>query len=94
MVEIRNGCLSELYMSEAFVFGFRGRANGCRTIGHESPMAGSNITIGDEDEVVVIYQSERGMGPVVVNSYLREPGLPGTLGNNIRAILRKNGFIE
>jgi hypothetical protein len=94
LVQIRNGCLHDLYFSEAFAFGFRSRGNGCRTEGFDSPMAGSNIIIGDKDEVVVIYQAERGKGSLQVISYLAKPGSEGILGKNIRAILKENGFLD
>lgn len=91
LVLARNGCLAELYEA-CHLEGFRGRCYGSRSRKHPSPIPGSNIILGNEDEVVIIYQSERGQGPIEVLSYLRHNGASTLLSQKVKRLLGEAGL--
>lgn len=92
LVEIRNGCLKELY--ERYLFeGFHGRCNGSRAVDNPSPVPGSNIVLGNQYEVVVIYQIDNGRGPIAVIAYKSDPNGPSALAETVRSILVGHGYL-
>ena len=76
----------ELYEEYCFKQGSRGRGNGQVAT---SPHAGSNIWMNDEHECVVVYQADKGRGPLVIRVYSR--GLSGShyISHRVWEIIQK-----
>ena len=64
----------ELYGNYCFENGSRGRGNGKATV---SPLGGSNIWLADVYEVVIIYQTKNGRGPLKVEIYQNSQSVCG-----------------
>jgi|GEM_PF-2297628 len=86
LLVLARACLGEIY-EQCLYDGFHGRCNGSRGE-NPSPIPGSNIILGSFGEIVVVYQTEKGRGPLAVVSYFREPGSEGTLGRKVRDLLK------
>lgn len=80
--------MAELYSEHCFKHGSRGRGNGQVAT---SPLAGSNIWLADKSECVLIYQAEKGRGPLVMHVYVRSQDSQ-VLSQKVWSILAKYGL--
>jgi len=93
LVEARR-VLHDIYES-CLRTGFHGRANGSRAEASPSPVPGSNIILANEYEVVVVYQKDKGCGPIALRIYRHdETDRPNQqLSNAIRQRLVEHGLL-
>lgn len=91
LVEARNGCLQNLFKA-CFTHGLCGRTWGERKKDRYSPLAGSHIIFGNKTEVVLIYQTDRGFGPIDIIAYTTKSG-SHDLAIQAYDLLRESGLL-
>lgn len=81
--------MDQLYSIYCFENGSRGRGNGKVA---SSPLGGSNIWLADDDECVIIYQADKGRGPLAIKVYASNPESQTYLSDSVWQIIHQHSL--